>query len=149
MVLVSIGRALYTLGMGMLVVYAVLIPLLGALSVLGVSLPSQLFASMSVTGISVSLVSGLTLVLQYLLFYRSIQPLDIVKAGSLGLSAVLGAVASAAVLVPVNAVIDIYSSYAPQPIPSMLLALKATLTTLVATSITMYTVTRTLGAPLE
>jgi hypothetical protein len=72
-----------------------------------------------------------------------------VRAGSLGLSAVLGAVASAAVLIPVNAVIDIYSSYAPQPIPAMLLALKATLTTIVATSITMYTVTRTLGAPLE
>jgi hypothetical protein len=148
-VLVSIGRALYTLGMGMLIVYAVLIPLLGALSVLGVSLPSQLFASMSVTGIGVSLVSGLTLVLQYLLFYRSIQPIDVVKAGSLGLSVVLGAVASAAVLIPINAVIDIYSSYAPQPIPAMLLALKATLTTLVTTSITMYTVTRTLGAPLE
>lgn len=149
MVLVSIGRALYTLGMGMLVVYAVLIPLLGALSVLGVSLPSQLFASMSATGISVSLVSGLTLVLQYLLFYRSIQPIDVVRAGSLGLSAVLGAVASAAVLIPVNAVVDIYSSYAPQPIPAMLLALKATLVTIVTTSVTAYTVTRTLGAPLE
>ena len=149
MVLVSIGRALYTLGMSMLVVYAVLIPLLGALSALGVSLPSQLFASMSATGISVSLVSGLSLVLQYMLFYRSIQPLDIMRAGSLGLSAVLGAVASAAVLIPVNAVIDIYSSYAPQPIPAMLLALKATLTTLVTTSVTAYTVTRTLGAPLE
>jgi hypothetical protein len=148
-VLVSIGRALYTLGMGMLVVYAVLIPLLGALSVLGVSLPSQLFASMSATGISVSLVSGLTLVLQYLLFYRSIQPIDVVRAGSLGLSAVLGAVASAAVLIPVNAVVDIYSSYAPQPIPAMLLALKATLVTIVTTSVTAYTVTRTLGAPLE
>ena len=149
MVLVSIGRALYTLGMSMLVVYAVLIPLLGALSALGVSLPSQLFASMSATGISVSLVSGLSLVLQYMLFYRSIQPLDIMRAGSLGLSAVLGAVASAAVLIPVNAVIDIYSSYAPQPIPAMLLALKATLTTLVTTSVTAYTVARTLGAPLE
>ena len=149
MVLVSIGRALYTLGMGMLVVYAVLIPLLGALSVLGVSLPSQLFASMGATGISVSLVSGLTLVLQYLLFYRSIQPIDVVRAGSLGLSAVLGAVASAAVLIPVNAVIDIYSSYAPQPIPAMLLALKATLVTIVTTSVTAYTVARTLGAPLE
>ena len=149
MVLVSIGRALYTLGMGMLVVYAVLIPLLGALSVLGVSLPSQLFASMSATGISVSLVSGLTLVLQYLLFYRSIQPIDVVRAGSLGLSAVLGAVASVAVLIPVNAVIDIYSSYAPQPIPAMLLALKATLVTIVTTSVTAYTVARTLGAPLE
>jgi len=148
-VLVSIGRALYTLGMGMLVVYAVLIPLLGALSVLGVSLPSQLFASMSATGISVSLVSGLTLVLQYLLFYRSIQPIDVVRAGSLGLSAVLGAVASVAVLIPVNAVIDIYSSYAPQPIPAMLLALKATLVTIVTTSVTAYTVARTLGAPLE
>jgi hypothetical protein len=148
-VLVSIGRALYTLGMSMLVVYAVLIPLLGALSALGVSLPSQLFASMSATGISVSLVSGLSLVLQYMLFYRSIQPLDIMRAGSLGLSAVLGAVASAAVLIPVNAVIDIYSSYAPQPIPAMLLALKATLTTLVTTSVTAYTVARTLGAPLE
>jgi hypothetical protein len=53
------------------------------------------------------------------------------------------------VLIPINAVIDVYSSYAPQPIPAMLLALKATLTTLVTTSITMYTVTRTLGAPLE
>jgi hypothetical protein len=148
-VLVSIGRALYTLGMGMLVVYAVLIPLLGALSILGVSLPSQLFASMSATGISVSLVSGLTLVLQYLLFYRSIQPIDVVRAGSLGLSAILGAVASAAVLIPVNAVIDIYSSYAPQPIPAMLLALKATLVTIVTTSVTAYTVARTLGAPLE
>jgi predicted membrane protein len=148
-VLVSIGRALYTLGMGMLVVYAVLIPLLGALSVLGVSLPSQLLDSMTVTGIGVSLVSGLTIIMQYLLFYRAIQPLDILKAGSLGLSFILGVVASAAVLIPINAVIDIYSSYAPQPIPAMLLALKATLITIVTTSITAYTVTRTLGAPLE
>jgi hypothetical protein len=149
MVLVSIGRALYMLGMSMLIVYAVLIPLLGALSFLGVSLPSQLLGSMTVTGIGVSLVSGLTVIMQYLMFYRAIQPLDILKAGSLGLSFILGAIASAAVLIPINAVIDIYSSYAPQPIPAMLMALKATMITIITTSITMYTLTRTLGAPLE
>jgi|LAFN01.1.fsa_nt_gi hypothetical protein len=149
MVLVGIGRALYMLGMSMLIVYAVLIPLLGALSVLGVALPSELFSSMTVTGIGVSLVSGLTVIMQYLMFYRAIQPLDILKAGSLGLSFILGAVASAAVLIPINAVIDIYSTYASQPIPAMLMALKATMITIITTSITMYTVTRTLGAPLE
>ena len=149
MVLVSIGRALYMLGMSLLIVYAVLIPLLGALIVLGVSLPAELFRSMTITGIGVSLVSGLTVVMQYLVFYRALQPVDILRAGGLGLSAVLGAVASASVLIPINAVIDIYSTYAPQPIPAMLTALKTVLTTLVTVAITTYTVTRTLGAPLE
>ena len=149
MVLVSIGRALYTLGMSLLIVYAVLIPLLGALIVLGVALPAELFRSMTITGIGVSLVSGLTVVMQYLVFYRALQPVDILRAGGLGLSAVLGAVASASVLIPINAVIDIYSTYAPQPIPAMLTALKTVLTTLVTVAITTYTVTRTLGAPLE
>ena len=149
MVLVSIGRALYMLGMSMLIVYAVLIPLLGALSVLGVALPSELFGSLTVTGIGVSLVSGLTVVLQYLMFYRAVQPLDVLRAGGLGLSAILGAVASASILIPINAVIDIYSTYAPQPIPAMLMALKAALTTLVTVAVTSYTITRTIGAPLE
>jgi hypothetical protein len=149
MVLVSIGRALYMLGMSLLIVYAVLIPLLGALIVLGVSLPAELFRSMTITGIGVSLVSGLTVVMQYLVLYRALQPVDILRAGGLGLSAVLGAVASASVLIPINAVIDIYSTYAPQPIPAMLTALKTVLTTLVTVAITTYTVTRTLGAPLE
>jgi hypothetical protein len=149
MVLVSIGRALYMLGMSLLIVYAVLIPLLGALIVLGVSLPAELFRSMTITGIGVSLVSGLTIVMQYLVLYRALQPVDILRAGGLGLSAVLGAVASASVLIPINAVIDIYSTYAPQPIPAMLTALKTVLTTLVTVAITTYTVTRTLGAPLE
>jgi len=149
MVLVSIGRALYMLGMSLLIVYAVLIPLLGALSVLGVALPSELFRSITVTGIGVSLVSGLTVIMQYLVLYRALQPLDVLRAGGLGMSAVLGAVASASVLIPINAVIDIYSTYAPQPIPAMLTALKTALTTLVTVAITTYTVTRTLGAPLE
>jgi hypothetical protein len=149
MVLVSIGRALYMLGMSLLIVYAVLIPLLGALIVLGVSLPAELFRSMTITGIGVSLVSGLTVVMQYLVLYRALQPVDILRAGGLGLSAVLGAVASASVLIPINAVIDIYSTYAPQPIPAMLTALKTVLTTLVTVAVTTYTVTRTLGAPLE
>jgi hypothetical protein len=137
------------LGMSMLIVYAVLIPLLGALSVLGVALPSELFGSLTVTGIGVSLVSGLTVVLQYLMFYRAVQPLDVLRAGGLGLSAILGAVASASILIPINAVIDIYSTYAPQPIPAMLMALKAALTTLVTVAVTSYTITRTIGAPLE
>jgi len=149
MVLVSIGRSLYMLGMSLLIVYAVLIPLLGALSVLGVALPSELFRSITVTGIGVSLVSGLTVIMQYLVLYRALQPLDVLRAGGLGMSAVLGAVASASVLIPINAVIDIYSTYAPQPIPAMLTALKTALTTLVTVAITTYTVTRTLGAPLE
>jgi hypothetical protein len=41
-VLLSVGRSLYVLGMSLLVVFFVLIALIGALSPLGVSLPAEL-----------------------------------------------------------------------------------------------------------
>jgi hypothetical protein len=149
MVLVSVGRSLYMLGMSLLVVFFVLIALIGALSPLGVSLPAELATSVFTTIGFVSLVSGLTILAEYLRWFQHLRPFDVFRVGSLGLSTVLGVLASSAILVPINAVIDIYSGYAPQPIPAVLLTLKAILTTVVTVPITLYVVARTSGVPLE
>jgi len=146
-VLVEIGRRLFIAGLSMAVACAVLVALLRAAGIpLPAALGSEAGKSLSVAAV----VSSLMALVSAVRTWGRLIPVDLMR-GVFGVSAsiMLSTVASTGLLVTVGILVDLASAGQPWPIASVLATAKAVASVLVPALISLYSVQRVLGVPLE